>query len=117
MILKIITIVLAVGTVVGGVWFLDDRNETKFARANDLASTKIILADSLKQVNRSIIQTNARIQQHTLQDQATYIKRQMQEIRVQCKTNQPYLMPPDARKRYNDFKIQLDQINSQMGKQ
>jgi len=111
---KITAIILFTSAIIGSVWLLEDRNETKFARANDLVSTKVLLADSLKQVNQSIGQTNIRIQQHTLQDRVTYIKREMQEIRVDCKTNEPYRMPNDARKRYNDFQIQLDQINLEM---
>ena len=111
---KITAVIVFVGAIIGGVWMLEDRNETKYARASDLVSTKVLLADSLKQVNQSINQTNTRIQQHTLQDQATYIKREMQEIRVNCKTSVPYNMPTDSRKRYNDFQIQLDYINLQM---
>ena len=115
---KIILILGFIGAIIGGVWLLDDRNEVKFARADDLKSTKILLADSLRQINISIQKTNARIDQRALQDQATYIRRQMQEIRVQCKTANAYQMPPDARKRYNEYKIQLDQINLKMrGKQ
>lgn len=111
MIGKIITVILAIGAVIGGVWLLDDRNATRFARADDLKTTKSLLADSLKAVNNNINQTNVRIQYHILVDQANYIKREMQEIRVNCKTSNAYEMPTDARKRYNDFQIQLDQIN------
>jgi len=111
---KVTGIIIFVGAIIGGVWLLDDRNEAKFARAVDLKDTKILLADSLKQVNSSISQTNIRIKQYILQDQAAYIKREMQEIRVNCKTNEAYKMPDDARKRYNDFQIQLDQINLEM---
>ena len=114
-------IVLFVGAIIGGAWKLDDRNEEKFARADDLLETKIdlkdtkvLIADSLKEVNQSIQKTNVRIQQYALQDQAVYIKRQMAEIRSDCKTSEPYRMPEDARKRYNEYKIQLDIINNQM---
>jgi len=111
---KITAVILFVSAIIGSVWLLEDRNETKFARASDLLSTKVLLADSLKQVNTNIHKTNVRIDYHTLQDRATYIKREMQEIRVDCKTNEPYKMHEDARKRYNYFQIQLDQINLEM---
>ena len=111
---KITAVILFIGAIIGGVWLLEDRNESKFARAEDLKSTKVLLADSLKQVNQSIGQTNVRIQQHTLQDSAVYIKREMHEIRVECNTDNAYQMPEAQRKRYIEYKLQLEQINTQM---
>ena len=109
-----IAIVTLILTIIGGAWLFDDRNENKFARAGDLKDTKILIADSLKQINRSIQKTNQRIDQGYLRDQAIYIKRQMQEIRINCKTANAYEMPADARKRYNEYKIQLEQIERKM---
>jgi hypothetical protein len=111
---KTIAVLSGVGMIVGGALFFVDQIDTRYARANELKQTKVVLADSLKQVNQSINQTNIRIQQHSLQDQAIYIKREMHEIRVKCQTNNAYQMPEDARKRYLDYQLDLEQINTQM---
>jgi hypothetical protein len=120
MIIKIITTITLLGTLVGGVWFFDDR----FAKANDLKNTKILLADSLKQINTSIYKTNIRIEQNSVREQVVYTKREMQEIVNQCKTTNAYAMPPHARDRYNGLKlhletlgIQMKRLNTSMGKQ
>jgi hypothetical protein len=112
--IKIITILTAAGALITGIWFLDDRNETKFARAEDLKSTKILLADSLKKINTSINKTNIRIEQNSIREQTVYTKREMQEIVNQCKTTNAYSMPQHARDRYNGLKLHLESLNIQM---
>ena len=121
--IKIATAIGVLAALVTAVWLFDDRNETKFARADDVSNiktdikeNKLLIADSLKQINQSLKRTNYRIDQNALAGRATYIKREMTEIRVQCKTANAYEMPPDARKRYTDFKIELDRINLKMTK-
>ena len=114
MVIKVVTTVGVLVALITGVWLFDDRNDLRFAKADDLKSTRVLLAKSLEQLNVSIKKTNNRIDQHTWQDQATYIKRQMQGIRIDCKTNVAYEMPPDARKRYNEYEIELDRLNRAM---
>lgn len=96
--LKIITTVLALGSIVGGYIFIDDRLNEKFA-----------LADSLKQ-------TNIRVEQHILMDRAWYVQKQMQSIEYQCSTNNPNKMPKFARDRYLDFKIELNMLELKIQK-
>lgn len=111
---KTIAVLSAIGMLISTYIFFTDRLDTKYARAEDLQETEVLLADSLKQINQSINKTNVRIDLRALEDEARYIKREMSEMRVKCKTANAYEMPEDVRKRYLDYQIRLDQIHSEM---
>jgi hypothetical protein len=94
--IKVVTVILGIGAIIGGYIFIDDRFDTKYALAINLA------------------QTNVRVEQHILQDRAWYVQKQMQEIEKECGTSEAYRMPTHARDRYNDFKIELKQLELKM---
>jgi hypothetical protein len=94
--IKVVSVILGIGAIVGGYIFIDDRLDTKYALALDLA------------------QTDVRVEQHILQDRAWYIQKQMQQIEVQSGTSEAFRMPTHARDRYNDFKIELKQLEQKM---
>jgi hypothetical protein len=90
--IKVVTVLLGIGAIISGYIYIDGR----YALSIELA------------------QTNIRVEQHTLQDRAWYIQKQMQEIEKECGTNEAYRMPQHARDRYNDFKIELKQLEQKM---
>jgi hypothetical protein len=94
--IKVVSVILGIGAIIGGYIFIDDRLDTKYALAIELA------------------QTNIRVEQHTLQDRAWYIQKQMQQIEKECGTSEAFRMPQHARDRYNDFKIELKQLEVKM---
>lgn len=93
---KTTSIILTIGAIIGGYIFIDDRYNDKFA-----------LADELRK-------TNVRLEQKILQDRAWYVQKQMQLIEVKCSTHDPHKMPEHARERYNDFEIELKQLELKM---
>lgn len=111
---KAITVLSAIGMIVGGSLFFVERIDTKYARADEVKETKVLLADSLKKLNKSIGQTNLRINMHGLEDRARYIKLEMKEIAAECGTNNSHAMPTSQRRRYEEYEIELDKINKDM---
>lgn len=93
---KITSIVLTIGALIGGWIFIQDRFDAKYALADDLRNT------------------NLRLEQKILQDRAWYVQKQMQLIEARCGTHNVHAMPEHARDRYNDFKIELQNIEMKM---
>lgn len=108
---KVTGILVFVGVVISGIWYMEDRDMKRFVSSKEFTATKTVLADSLKQVNQGLIKTNARIDRNDLEQRAEYYKRQMADLRAKCGTAESHKMPAYARQLYDQYKIELDRIN------
>ena len=83
-------------TLIGGYIFIVDRFDSRYASAD------------------TVQKQGVQIQQHIWQERYWFLKRQMREIEDRCGTDNPVLMPLDSRKRYDEYKIELEMLEPQL---
>lgn len=106
-IVSIIGAVVVLGSVAGGVLYMDDRHAhtkalttLKTTTIKSITLAKDETKQTMQQIQTSIQQTNARITQHTLEDRINGITQQLWNIENRCDTTDVMAMPAGDRERY-----------------
>jgi len=117
----IIGAVVLLGTVAGGVLYLDDRhahstdlNSLESVTVHKITVVETATAQTLQAIQTSIQKTNKRIDAHVVEQRIDGITQQMWNIENRCNTRDTMAMPEAERERYRVLRTERHRLEQKL---